>query len=123
MRLAAEAPRFVLVGIGCTVIHAAMATLLVVGSQLHPAIANGAAFLAATTVSYLAHTLWTFESSLTRKRLARFLVVTLAGLFLTMTIAGVTDMLGYPFYAGIAAVVILVPGATFIAHKLWTYRI
>ena len=80
-------------------------------------------FAVATLVSYLSHTLWTFESSLTRKRLARFLLVSLAGFVLTVVIAGAVDMLGFPFYAGIGAVVLIVPGATLTLHKLWTYRI
>lgn len=123
MRVATEAPRFVLVGIGITALHAAVATLLVMVLRLHPAVANGVAFAVATLVSYLSHTLWTFESRPTRKRLARFLFVTLAGLVLTVIIAGVTDMLGFPFYAGIGAVVVVVPAATFTMHKRWTYRI
>lgn len=123
MRIATEAPRFVLVGIGITALHVAVATLLVMVSHLHPAIANGVAFAVAVPVSYLSHTLWTFESSRSRKRLARFLLVTLAGFVLTVAIAGMVEMLGFPFYAGIGAVVVIVPGATFSAHKLWTYRV
>lgn len=123
MGVATEVPRFVLVGVGITALHAAVATLLVMVSRLHPAIANGVAFAVATLVSYLSHTLWTFDSRPTRKRLARFLIVALAGLVLTVTIAGATDMLGFPFYIGIGAVVAVVPGASFTTHKLWTYRI
>ena len=123
MRLAAEVPRFVLVGIGMTGLHVVIATSLVMIAQLHPAIANGVAFAAATLVSYLSHTLWTFDSRLTRTSLARFLLVSLAGFVLTVAIAGAADLLGFPFYAGIGAVVLVVPSATFTMHKLWTYRI
>lgn len=122
MRVATEVPRFALVGIGVTALHAAVATSLVMISNVYPAIANGVAFTVATLVSYLSNTLWTFERRPHPRLLARFVLVSLAGLVLTVTIAGVADMLGFPFYAGIAAIVIMVSGATFAMHKLWTYR-
>ncbi|MBE0614756.1 MAG: GtrA family protein [Burkholderiales bacterium] len=123
MRLAAEVPRFVLVGIGVTVLHAAVASLLVMFARVHPAAANGMAFCVATLVSYASNTLWTFERRLHRRLLVRFVLVSLAGFVLTVSIAGAVELLGYPFYAGIGAVVMLVPAASFAMHKLWTYRI
>jgi putative flippase GtrA len=122
MSVATEVPRFVLVGAGVTALHTAVATSLVMISHLHPASANGVAFAVATLVSYASNTLWTFERRPNARLLARFVLVSLAGFVLTVAIAGAADMLGFPFYAGIAAVVIVVPGVTFAMHKRWTYR-
>lgn len=123
MGLAAEVPRFVLVGIGVTALHAAVAASLVMLAHLHPAVANGVAFVVATLASYASNTLWTFGRRLERRLLTRFVLVSIAGFVLTVSIAGAVDLLGYPFYAGIGAVVLLVPGASFAMHKLWTYRL
>ncbi len=112
-----------LVGIGVTVLHVAVATSLVMIAHLYPAIANGVAFAVATLVSYAFNTLWTFGRRPNRELLARFVFVSLAGLVLTVVIAGTADLLGFSFYAGIGAVVAVVPGATFTIHKLWTYRV
>jgi len=122
MGLAIQLPRFALVGIAVTALHALLATALILLWSLHPVAANAVAFAAATLVSYMANTLWTFERRPHPRSLARFVVVSLAGLALTLALAGVAEALGFPFYVGLAAVVSVVPAASFAMHSLWTYR-
>lgn len=123
MHLAIQVPRFALVGIGVTALHAILATALIVLAALGPVAANGCAFVFATLVSYLANTLWTFERRPQPRSFARFVFVALGGLVLTLALAGAADVLGYPFYIGLAAVVAVVPIASFAMHRLWTYGI
>lgn len=122
MHLAVQIPRFALVGLGVTALHTLLATALIVLAAVHPVTANGCAFVVATLVSYLANTLWTFERRPHPRSLVRFVSVSLAGLVLTLLLAGAADTMGYPFYVGLAAVVSVVPFASFAMHKLWTYR-
>lgn len=121
MHLAVQVPRFALVGIGVTALHAMLATALIVLAALGPVAANGCAFVVATLVSYLANTFWTFERRPQPRSFARFVFVSLGGLVLTLALAGAADVLGYPFYVGLAAVVAVVPIASFAMHRLWTY--
>jgi len=122
MGLAVQAPRFALVGVGVTALHTVLATLLIVVWSLHPVIANGIAFTAATLVSYVANTLWTFEHRPHPRSLVRFIAVSLVCLVLTLILAGAAEAMGYAFYVGLAAVICIVPAASFALHKLWTYR-
>lgn len=122
MGLAIQLPRFALVGIAVTALHALLATALILLWSLQPVAANAVAFVAATLVSYIANTLWTFERRAHPRSLARFVFVSLAGLVLTLSLAGAAEAMGLPFYIGLAAVVSVVPVASFTLHKFWTYR-
>ena len=123
MHLAIQVPRFALIGAGVTALHVMLATALIVMMAFRPVVANGCAFAVATLVSYLANTLWTFERRPQPRSFARFVFVSLGGLVLTLTLAATADALGYPFYIGLAAVVAVVPVASFAMHRLWTYGI
>jgi putative flippase GtrA len=69
----------------------------------------------------VANTLWTFERRPQPRSFARFVFVSLGGLVLTRTLAGTAEVLGFPFYVGLGAVVAVVPVASFALHRLWTY--
>ncbi len=122
MSLAVQAPRFALVGIAVTALHTVLATLLITVWGRHPVTANAIAFTAATLASYLANTLWTFGRRPHQRSLARFVGVSLAGLVLTVILSGSAEAMGLPFYVGLGAVVCVVPVASFVMHRRWTYR-
>jgi putative flippase GtrA len=117
-----QALRFGVTGIAATATHTVIALLAVEAAALDPAPANGIAFAMATILSYTLNTLWSFSARPGPKTLFRFSVVSLAGMGLAMLIAGYMGSLGYSNLLGILSVALLVPPATFLMHRLWTYR-
>lgn len=114
--------RFGIVGVLATLLHVAVATGCIEGLGFAPWLANAVAFVSATVVSFVGQTLWSFRSQLGVGRFARFVVVAVGGLGLTILISGGLDALGLPYGIGIAAVVMTVPAFTFLMHSFWTYR-
>lgn len=117
-----QAFRFAWVGVGVTALHVLVATWLITAQELSPVTANGFAFVTATLVSYTANTLWSFKRNLHPQSLLRFVSVSLVGLLATLGISAVAEALGAHYLAGIAAVVVIVPGLSFLMHRAWTYR-
>ena len=114
--------KFGITGVGSTLIHTAVATVLIsmVGSNIQ--IGNGIAFVIATCFSYTANTLWSFSNEINRRTASRFIIISLGGLVLTILISTIADTLSFHYNIGIAMVVVCVPIYSFIAHRLWTYR-
>jgi putative flippase GtrA len=114
--------RFLVSGVLATAFHAAIATALIEFLDAKPVTANVAAFSAATILSYLVNTLWSFSSSVSRTTLTRFWIVALLGGCLTAGVSGAVDAWGGHYLIGIACVVMTVPPVTFALHRRWTYR-
>lgn len=117
-----KASRFVRVGLLATLTHILVAASLIETLGTHPALANAIAYSLATLLSYAANTLWSFASPLTLTTLLRFLLVSLISLAATIALSTLVHQLGWPYYIGIAAVVIAVPALSFLLHQRWTYR-
>jgi putative flippase GtrA len=119
---ARRALRFACSGILVSCVHAAIALALLQFVLTSPALANGAAFVAATALSYALNTLWSFSSRLTGRTLRRFLAVSVCGMMLAMGIARLAQGAGLADWQGIVAVVLVIPPVTFLLHNFWTYR-
>jgi len=113
--------RFALVGAAATTVHALIAFLAIRFLSASPVLGNAAAFVVATGFSYVAQTLWTFEHRSSPVTMGKFGVVVAAGFLCTIAVSGAVDRMGYPYWAGIAAVVVVVPAMTFLLHNFWTY--
>lgn len=120
--ITAQATRFAVSGVLVTAFHATIATCLIRFGSAPPPVANGIAFLSATTMSYLMNTIWTFSAPLHGRTLARFCIVSLIGLALAMLISGAAEAYHFNYGIGILFVVLSVPPFTFIVHRYWTYR-
>lgn len=114
--------RFAITGLGATGVHVVVALTLINLWLTSPPIANGIAFCIATAFSYVANTRWSFNARLHSKTLARFIIVSLVGLCLSMSLALIAEQAGWPPLGGIALVVCIVPGVSFVLHSQWTYR-
>ncbi|WP_269814073.1 GtrA family protein [Paraburkholderia kururiensis] len=114
--------RFGVSGVMATAVHAAVAMSLIVQTEAPPMLANALAFLSATGVSYLMNTLWSFSAPVHVRNASRFAVVSTLGLGLTALVSGGVQFAGGVPWSGIAAVACVVPPATFLAHRAWTYR-
>ena len=119
------AARFGLVGAAATALHAALFALLIEGLGWNaPVGATAVAFLAATAFSYLANHGWSFRAEGAHGRyLPRFLLVA-GGLFLSSLgiMHGTTALLGLSPWIGLAAVLAVIPPASFLLSCAWTFR-
>lgn len=113
---------FALVGLLATVIHVAVASVLITALGWRAALANGAAFCVATSASYALNSRLTFQQALSGRTLQRFLAVAVAGLGLSMLISGAAERFGMHYLGGIGLVVTSVPLLSYLAHSRWTYR-
>ncbi|HIE53852.1 MAG TPA: GtrA family protein [Chromatiaceae bacterium] len=114
--------RFSISGLVVTGLHVLIASSLIQFLSITPSFANGAAYILATTFSYVINTKWSFSSPLHGKNLARFYSVSVTGLLLTMSISGAAQHLGLNHWYGIALVVCIIPPVTFLLHHRWTYN-
>ncbi len=105
-----------------TGIHVAVATPLIYLLHASQVSANGMAFIIANIGSYLLNTLWSFGARPGRDSYLRFLAVSLLGLGLTLAISGVAQSVGAGYWAGLAAILSVVPVVTFVLHRSWTYQ-
>jgi len=114
--------RYVVTGLALTAIHTLLATAFIELVSPIPAIANGLAFTAATVLSYLVNTHWSFSARLTGESFRRFLIVSAIGLVLAILISWGVQLAGHHYLWGILAVAASVTPVTFLLHNFWTYR-
>ncbi|CAG9165038.1 hypothetical protein LMG23992_00184 [Cupriavidus laharis] len=114
--------RFGVSGIIATGIHVAVATPLIYLLHATQVSANGVAFVTANISSYLLNTLWSFGATPGRNSYLRFLAVSMLGLMLTLGISASMQALGANYWAGLAAILSVVPAVTFVLHRSWTYK-
>lgn len=114
--------RFAAVGILATLTHVAVAAWVLWTLGWSSAAANGLAFVIANLVSYMGNTCWSFATRPDASNVLRFAAVSLAALALTMGLAAAVQRSGGSHAWGIALVVTLVPGLSYLAHRHLTYR-
>jgi putative flippase GtrA len=121
--LALQFARFAIVGGGATLIHLGTALTLNAVLGLSPLRANFCAFLAAVAFSYWGNFVWTFDAaSAHRAALPRFLALSLALFAVNQAIVYVaTELWGWPFFAALVPVVMIVPVGGFLAGRFWAF--
>ncbi|WP_295852329.1 GtrA family protein [uncultured Xylophilus sp.] len=113
---------FSLIGLVNTGIHLAVVTSLVEWARLHPALANGLAFVCANVFSFFANSRWTFRSAASLSRYLRFVTVSLAGLAIAMAASALGAALHWHYLAGVLLSFALLPVLSFAANKYWTWK-
>lgn len=116
-----KAMKFGLTGVMVTGLHVVVALLLISTVLPVPAAANGLAFVVANLFSYAINTLWTFSHPLHGRSLVRFLLVSLFGFIIAVTVSGLAEWYGLHYWYGIGLVVCCVTPVTFLLHNFWTY--
>jgi putative flippase GtrA len=105
-----------------TAIHATIAIGLNGYLSVAPVLANAAAFILATLISYVVNTYWSFSRRMGGATLRRFLLVSLIGFFCTTLIAAAAQLSGLSPLVGVGAIVIAIPSISFLIHYFWTYQ-
>ena len=119
--LTRQVSRFGLIGIVCTFVHTAVAFIAIGQLGWSQAVGNGCAFVAASSFGYLANTTWTFQADVSSGTLARYLIVCLIGLGLSVLVGWSAEQRQLHYVVGITAVVLIMPVANFLLHRHWTY--
>ena len=114
--------KFGVTGVGATLVHIIIASILIVGLNTSTQLGNGVAFVVATCFSYVVNTLWSFSNGISSQNALKFLVVSIGGLALTILISLIGDSLHLHYLVGIAMITATVPIYTYVAHSRWTYR-
>lgn len=117
-----KALRFAITGLVVTGLHVIVAASIIRHIHPDPALANGVAFLAATTLSYITNTIWSFSNAINRSNFSRFILVSFTGLLLAMIVSGTAEHFRLHYMYGIGLVACTVPPVTFLLHYFWTYR-
>jgi putative flippase GtrA len=113
---------FLCIGLGATAVHVVIAAHLIGTHMMPAALGSAIAFVFANLFSYFSQSTYVFQRPPTPAQYWRFLSVSLVGLAVVAAISSGLEVLGVHYLAGIAAVVLVVPIATFGLHRLWTFR-
>lgn len=124
VRLVRQGAMFGAVGVAATLTHVSIALAMEGAAGVEPLLANLLGYTGGVGVSYFGHARLTFGApARDGAQFARFLAVTLFALGLNQLIVWVcVHRLGWAFWMALVAVVLLVPGPTFVLAKLWAFR-
>ncbi|MDV6344228.1 GtrA family protein [Nitrosomonas sp. Is37] len=113
---------FSVIGVVNTLIHLMIVIGLVELLSIHPASANGVAFIGANLFSFWANSRWSFRVIATSQRYMRFLAVSIVGLFVSILAINVSEALQLHYLAGVLLSFVFLPLITFLAHRNWTWK-
>jgi putative flippase GtrA len=121
--IARQGALFAMVGVCATAVHVIVALATREGLGLGPMQANLVAYACAVGVSYVGNARFTFlRPTLHAPQFVRFVVVSLAGLAANQAITWLlVNRLGWPFWLGLAVVVVVVPAISFLAARAWAF--
>ena len=116
--------RFSVVGGGATVLHFLVASLLVVGWDLSPFLANAGGFATALFFSFLGQHFWTFRSPhRVRVTFGRFAIVSLtAFLASNFVLAGLVQWHALSPLAATLLAASAIPLISFVLFRWWVFR-
>jgi putative flippase GtrA len=115
--------RFGIVGIVATLTHMAVAHAGLALLTNSPYLASLAGFLSAFCVSYLGHYHFTFGAdSVHSKALPRFVAIAVTGFLTSLVVIKAVTFYGLPPDVSLTVSILLIPGLTYIASRLWAFR-
>lgn len=125
LRPAKRPARFLIIGLGATLIYAVLATMLSTGETalMRPAAGSVLSYAIAAAFSYAGHKYFTFVSDgAHRFEVPRFVVVTLVGLAVSLILpALLSGLLGLPAQVPIVATCILIPFVNYVVLRHWVF--
>ena len=124
MQLVRQLLSFGSVGMVATVVHVALAYVLMLQTATSPFLANLAGFLAAFGISFFGNAKLTFgyDGSLTGP-MVRFLAISFVSLTLTSGITALVEAQGLPRWTYVVLTLATVPPITFLLAKFWVFAV
>jgi putative flippase GtrA len=117
-----QAARFSAVGLLATIVHIAVAILLVEFARIPVFWANIGAFAVAVLVSYFGNHHWTFACSGAHARyLPRFISIAALGLAIGQVIVWAITESGGNYRVAVVTVALMVPAFSFVASRLFVF--
>jgi putative flippase GtrA len=110
------------IGVVNTLIHLSVVIGLVEQEMAGPVIANGCAFAAANIFSYFANSRFTFRATFSGIRYAKFLVVSLIGVSVSMGVSQLAELMNWHYLIGVSIGFVALPALTYLSHRFWTWR-
>lgn len=128
--LAAQIVRYALVGLGVTLVQAAIYWLLATQGAVHSQIANLLGYIIAVMLGYVLHGRFSFAApdrpngAVTHAvRGARFVIASLVSLGLNaLWVWLAVSWMGWPTWAPIPAMVLVTPAIVFVLNRKWVFR-
>ena len=114
--------KFGITGVGPTLVHIGVVVLCIEILRFTPGISNGIAYLVASVFSYTVNTYWSFSGRNTRGSLLRYPLVLGVIAIIAFGISKTAELLGFHYWVGVTAFILIVPVLTFLGHHFWTYR-
>ncbi|KJK01249.1 hypothetical protein UB43_10365 [Pseudomonas sp. 21] len=117
-------PRFFIfasIGVMNTLIHGSVLSCLVELWAVPVVMANLVAFMGANLFSYFMNSYLTFRAPISLVLYAKFFSASILALGLTLLIAAVMDHLGFTYWQGMIAIVLLVPALSYFVMKTWAF--
>lgn len=115
--------RFGLAGLVATVLYFLLTNALVLVGGMPPVAASVGAYLLSLGASYLLQSRFTFRVNTDSvDQVARFIITSLAGLFLSWCVMAIAvDVLSWPYVIGAAAICVLIPIVNFFMFRGWVF--
>lgn len=115
--------RFLVTGVGATLLYAFLAEVFSAALPMNPALGSVLAYALAAIFSYAGHKYFTFASGgAHRFEVPRFLILTLVGLAISFALPAVlSGWLGLPMRIPVGLTCILVPLVNYIVLRHWVF--
>lgn len=111
--------KYGITGVVATAIHIGIASLFIRFINESLLFSNSVGFLFAFIWSYYAQSKFVFKSSVSSKKGAKFFLVQVVSLILSVNLADLAE--GVSIYLKVFIVAFLLPICAFVIHKLWTF--
>ncbi|MCF3946429.1 GtrA family protein [Acidiphilium iwatense] len=121
-QLVSRVMKFGVTGITSTAIYVGLSYTMIKILALEVIVSSIVAFIIASVFSYLVNTLWSFSEKPSPANLMKFATVTILGSAISSAILKNAITMGFGYWIGIIAILLIVPLMTFIAHHVWTYQ-
>ena len=116
--------KFILVGLGSTLVHFVVLSALYLGLSLHIVAATVIAFVVSLVFSYLLNRSFTFASNVRHHvGLPRYLTVTLLGMFWNVAIMySFVDLFRINYYLSFAVMSVIVAMNNYLLTRSWVFN-
>lgn len=116
-----RAVRFMVIGVLNTGIHLSIVAALTNFLNSPQVISNVAAYLSASSISFIANSLWTFNKTIAIQRYYRFHLVGTLGVCVSITFGMLADVFDWHYFLTVFLTGLGIPVISFVLHKKFTF--